>query len=91
MLFRLYGTIQYLLSVLIHINRYVILLSFPSSRNGVNLKGYFAWAFMDNFEWNFGYTSRYGLYYVERKDRSLKRYQKRSGAWFERFLRGSTY
>ncbi|KAF2319498.1 hypothetical protein GH714_016459 [Hevea brasiliensis] len=47
------------------------LVGFDGEYN-VNLKGYFAWSYLDNFEWNIGYTSRFGLYYVDYND-DLKR------------------
>ena len=49
-------------------------------RNGVHLSGYFAWSFMDNFEWASGYEKRFGLHYVDFE--SLKRIPKASALWF---------
>jgi beta-glucosidase len=41
---------------------------------GIPLKGYFVWSLLDNFEWAFGYSQRFGLVYVdyETKKRILK-------------------
>ncbi|XP_037495946.1 beta-glucosidase 12 [Jatropha curcas] len=55
-------------------------------RDGVNVKGYFAWSLLDNFEWNSGYTVRFGINYVDYKN-GLKRYPKLSARWFKKFLR----
>ncbi|CAG7866032.1 unnamed protein product [Brassica rapa] len=54
---------------------------------GVNVKGYFAWSLMDNFEWSEGYTVRFGLVFVDFED-GRKRYLKKSAKWFMRLLKG---
>ncbi|WCJ41797.1 Beta-glucosidase 12 [Euphorbia peplus] len=57
--------------------------------DGVNVKGYFAWSLLDNFEWSTGYTVRFGIYYIDYKN-GLKRYAKCSAAWFKKFLKKHT-
>ncbi|KAM7273902.1 hypothetical protein ACFE04_028566 [Oxalis oulophora] len=54
--------------------------------DGVNVKGYFAWSLLDNFEWSSGYTVRFGINYVDYKN-GLKRYPKSSALWFKNFLK----
>ncbi|GLU09529.1 hypothetical protein SLE2022_263840 [Rubroshorea leprosula] len=56
--------------------------------DGCNVKGYFVWSLLDNWEWSAGYTSRFGLYFVDYKD-NLKRYPKDSVEWFKNFLSAS--
>ncbi|XP_039063242.1 beta-glucosidase 12-like [Hibiscus syriacus] len=58
-------------------------------KDGVNVKGYFAWSLLDNFEWGSGYTVRFGLNFVDYKD-GLKRYPKLSAHWFKIFLKKQT-
>ncbi len=54
---------------------------------GVNLKGYFAWSFMDNLEWAFGFTKRFGLIYVDYK--SLNRYLKDSAHYYSDIIKNN--
>ena len=56
-----------------------------SREDGCNVKGYFAWSLLDNWEWAAGYSSRFGLYFVDYNDH-LKRYAKNSAIWFKNFL-----
>jgi len=54
--------------------------------NGVKLKGYFAWSFMDNFEWASGYDKRFGVHYVDFDTGA--RLPKKSAKWFRSLLIG---
>ncbi|KAL6883351.1 hypothetical protein ACP4OV_010765 [Aristida adscensionis] len=55
-------------------------------RDGANIKGYFAWSLLDNFEWQEGYTVRFGINFVDYND-GRKRYPKNSALWFKKFLK----
>ncbi|ONH96077.1 hypothetical protein PRUPE_7G106000 [Prunus persica] len=57
-----------------------------SMRKGAKVKGYFSWSLLDNFEWNEGYTVRFGITYVDYND-DLKRHPKRSAYWFKNLLK----
>ncbi|KAF7038284.1 hypothetical protein CFC21_048490 [Triticum aestivum] len=56
-------------------------------RNGANVRGYFAWAFMDLFELLSGFQSRYGLYRVDFTDERLPRQARLSARWYSGFLK----
>ncbi|KAH9710296.1 Beta-glucosidase 12 [Citrus sinensis] len=54
-------------------------------KEGVNVKAYYIWTFWDDFEWDAGYTVRFGITYVDFKNH-LRRYLKYSAYWFKMFL-----
>ncbi len=45
---------------------------------GVPILGYFAWSFLDNFEWAYGYEKRFGLIYVDYKTQTRTTKKERS-------------
>ncbi|GLT87929.1 hypothetical protein SLE2022_059800 [Rubroshorea leprosula] len=56
-------------------------------KDGVDVRGYFAWLQLDNFEWAQGHTKRFGIVFVDYKN-GLTRHPKSSAYWFSKFLKG---
>ncbi|KAJ3706398.1 hypothetical protein LUZ61_010103 [Rhynchospora tenuis] len=56
-------------------------------RKGADVRGYFVWTLIDNFEWFFGYTLRFGLHHVDFK--TQERTPRLSAKWYSNFLKGS--
>ncbi|KAG9446184.1 hypothetical protein H6P81_012312 [Aristolochia fimbriata] len=56
-------------------------------RSGADVRGYFAWSFLDNFEWTLGYTKRFGIVYVDYE--TMARTPKLSAEWYKGFLTGN--
>nr|P10482.1 RecName: Full=Beta-glucosidase A; AltName: Full=Amygdalase; AltName: Full=Beta-D-glucoside glucohydrolase; AltName: Full=Cellobiase; AltName: Full=Gentiobiase [Caldicellulosiruptor saccharolyticus]CAA31087.1 unnamed protein product [Caldicellulosiruptor saccharolyticus] len=53
--------------------------------NGVDLRGYFVWSLMDNFEWAMGYTKRFGIIYVDYE--TQKRIKKDSFYFYQQYIK----
>jgi beta-glucosidase len=54
---------------------------------GVDVRGFVAWSFLDNYEWQVGYSRRYGMIYVDYG--TQRRIWKDSGCWYQGVIRNS--
>jgi beta-glucosidase len=52
---------------------------------GVDLRGYFVWSLLDNFEWDSGYAMRFGIVFVEYS--TQRRIPKSSALWYREVIR----
>ncbi len=56
---------------------------------GVPLKAYYVWSFMDNFEWAYGYSKRFGIVHVDYK--TQQRTPKKSALWYRDVIRANGF
>jgi beta-glucosidase len=58
-------------------------------QEGVKLKGYYVWSLIDNFEWAYGYSKRFGVVYIDYK--SQDRIPKSSANWYREVIANSGF
>ena len=51
---------------------------------GVDLRGYQVWSLMDNFEWGYGYSKRFGIVYIDFE--TQERVLKDSAKWYSELI-----
>lgn len=56
-------------------------------KDGIDIRGYFVWSLMDNFEWASGYSRRFGLVHIDYK--TQKRTPKDSYYWYRDFIKNN--
>ncbi|RHN45928.1 putative beta-glucosidase [Medicago truncatula] len=60
-------------------------LCFYIDSDGVNVRGYFAWAAFDTYDFDNGYSKHMELYHVDFDD-SLKRIMTNTAKWYKKYL-----
>ena len=55
-----------------------------AEESGVDIRGYFQWSLMDNFEWACGYNERFGLVYIDYQNQ--QRILKDSAYWYKQVI-----
>ena len=69
--------------------QYLENLRLAYAEDGVDVRGYMAWSLVDNFEWENGYETRFGMSYIDfYNDKELTRHPKKSlvflGEWYDK-------
>ncbi len=58
-------------------------------KDGVDVRGFFYWSLLDNFEWQFGYTKKFGLFSVDFGDERLPRKTTRVGQFYRQICQST--
>ena len=66
-----------------YLHRYLLELE-RAVEDGIDIRGYFLWSIMDNFEWSCGYRPRYGIIHVDYP--TQKRILKDSAYWYKNVI-----
>jgi beta-glucosidase len=69
-----------------YLSRHVAALA-RALADGVDVRGYFPWSLLDNFEWEQGYSKRFGLVYVDYA--TQERIPKQSALWYRDYIAGA--
>lgn len=69
--------------------RHHVIALHRAMRSGCDVRGYMAWSLMDNFEWAFGYSKRFGLVHVDFA--TQKRTPKDSFHWYQKLIRSGGF
>ena len=67
-----------------YLNRYLGSLE-KAIESGADVRGYFVWSFLDNFEWALGYDRRFGIVYVDYE--TQERIVKDSAQWYSEVIK----
>ncbi|MGQ0723297.1 MAG: GH1 family beta-glucosidase [Candidatus Eiseniibacteriota bacterium] len=54
-------------------------------QDGADVRGYYQWSLLDNFEWAHGFSRRFGMVYTDYE--TLARVPKKSAAWYSQVMR----
>ena len=72
----------------IHFINTMLVHTAKALENGANVKGYFHWSLIDNFEWHHGFWPRFGLIEIDRED-NLKRIPRKSYKYYSQICKSN--
>jgi len=70
---------------------YINQLLKASVLDGINLKGYYAWSLLDNFEWAEGYTEKFGIHNVDLNDPTRRRTPKGTASFLKKIYQDNGF
>eukprot|EP00775_Hariotina_reticulata_P002379 gene2379-2684_t len=69
----------------VYLKRYLTEVHKALLHDDVDVRGYFVWSLLDNFEWGYGYQKKFGLHYVDLQ--TLERIPKMSANWYAEVIK----